>query len=218
MPTATSMIPAVSLGDPQFTANVHDGIARITELINSELSQADEVMRDTVAHLVDAGGTPFRPLFTVLAAQLGSDPDGWEVTVAGAAIELMHLGTLCHDRVVDESDMSRKTPSDNTRWTNNFAILAGDYRFATASQLASRLDPEAFAVVAEAFAELITGQMRATRGPASHIDTIEHYLRVVHEKTGSLIAASGQLGAALRRRRRADPPRSALGAHDRCCV
>ncbi len=165
MPTATSMIPAVSLGDPQFTANVHDGIARITELINSELSQADEVMRDTVAHLVDAGGTPFRPLFTVLAAQLGSDPDGWEVTVAGAAIELMHLGTLCHDRVVDESDMSRKTPSDNTRWTNNFAILAGDYRFATASQLASRLDPEAFAVVAEAFAELITGQMRATRGP-----------------------------------------------------
>lgn len=197
MPTATSMIPAVSLGDPQFTANVHDGIARITELINSELSQADEVMRDTVAHLVDAGGTPFRPLFTVLAAQLGSDPDGWEVTVAGAAIELMHLGTLCHDRVVDESDMSRKTPSDNTRWTNNFAILAGDYRFATASQLASRLDPEAFAVVAEAFAELITGQMRATRGPASHIDTIEHYLRVVHEKTGSLIAASGQLGAAL---------------------
>lgn len=57
MPTATSMIPAVSLGDPQFTANVHDGIARITELINSELSQADEVMRDTVAHLVDAGGT-----------------------------------------------------------------------------------------------------------------------------------------------------------------
>lgn len=75
MPTATSMIPAVSLGDPQFTANVHDGIARITELINSELSQADEVMRDTVAHLVDAGGTPFRPLFTVLAAQLGSDPE-----------------------------------------------------------------------------------------------------------------------------------------------
>lgn len=129
------MIPAVSLGDPQFTANVHDGIARITELINSELSQADEVMRDTVAHLVDAGGTPFRPLFTVLAAQLGSDPDGWEVTVAGAAIELMHLGTLCHDRVVDESDMSRKTPSDNTRWTNNFAILAGDYRFATASDI-----------------------------------------------------------------------------------
>lgn len=154
----------------------------------------------------------------MLAAQLGSDPDGWEVTVAGAAIELMHLGTLCHDRVVDESDMSRKTPSDNTRWTNNFAILAGDYRFATASQLASRLDPEAFAVVAEAFAELITGQMRATRGPASHIDTIEHYLRVVHEKTGLSSQHPDSSSGTSRRRRRADPPRSALGAHDRCCV
>lgn len=74
MPTATSMIPAVSLGDPQFTANVHDGIARITELINSELSQADEVMRDTVAHLVDAGGTPFRPLFTCLRRNWAPTP------------------------------------------------------------------------------------------------------------------------------------------------
>ncbi len=218
MPTATSMIPAVSLGDPQFTANVHDGIARITELINSELSQADEVMRDTVAHLVDAGGTPFRPLFTVLAAQLGSDPDGWEVTVAGAAIELMHLGTLCHDRVVDESDMSRKTPSDNTRWTNNFAILAGDYRFATASQLASRLDPEAFAVVAEAFAELITGQMRATRARLAYRhDRALPPSRAREDRLSHRSIRTARSGT-LRRRRRADPPRSALGAHDRCCV
>lgn len=118
----------------------------------------------------------------------------------------MHLGTLCHDRVVDESDMSRKTPSDNTRWTNNFAILAGDYRFATASQLASRLDPRP--------SRSSPGVRRADhradardQGPASHIDTIEHYLRVVHEKTGSLIAASGQLG-----RHSPAPPKSRSAA------
>jgi heptaprenyl diphosphate synthase len=49
-------------------------------------------------------------------------------------------------------------------------------------------------VIAETFAELVTGQMRETRGAAQHVDSVDHYLRVVYEKTGSLIAASGQLG------------------------
>ncbi len=77
-------------------------IARITELINSELSQADEVMRHG-GTCVDAGGTRLDRFFTVARHQR-LRPRRIEVTVAGAAIELMHLGTLCHDRVVDESE------------------------------------------------------------------------------------------------------------------
>ncbi len=63
------------------------------ELINSELSQLDEVMRDT-AHSVDAGGTPFRPLFTVLWWRNWAPIRRMGGSVAGAAIELMHLGRL----------------------------------------------------------------------------------------------------------------------------
>jgi heptaprenyl diphosphate synthase len=69
--------------------------------------------------------------------------------------------------------------------------------FATASRLVSRLGPDAVRVIADTFAELVTGQMRETRGAAQHVDSVEHYLRVVHEKTGSLIAASGRFGAAF---------------------
>lgn len=50
------------------------------------------------------------------------------------------------------------------RWGNNVAILAGDYLFATASRLVSRLGPEAVQLIAETFAQLVTGQMRETRG------------------------------------------------------
>jgi heptaprenyl diphosphate synthase len=126
---------------------------------------------------------------------LGPKPAAGEVTIAGAVIELVHLATLYHDDVMDEAQVRRGAPSANARWSNNIAILAGDYLFATASRLVSRLGPDAVRVIAETFAELVTGQMRETRGAAQGVDSIDHYLRVVHEKTGSLIAASGQFGA-----------------------
>ena len=101
--------------------------------------------------------------------------------------------------------MRRGAPSANARWSNNIAILAGDYLFATASRLVSRLGPDAVRVIADTFAQLVTGQMRETRGAAEHVDAVEHYLKVVYEKTACLIAASGRFGGdVLRRRRGAD--------------
>ena len=117
------------------------------------------------------------------------------MTIAGAVIEMVHLATLYHDDVMDEAEVRRGAPSANARWGNNVAILAGDYLFATASRLVSRLGPEAVRLIAETFAQLVTGQMRETRGAAEGADSVEHYLKVVHEKTGCLIGAAGRFGA-----------------------
>jgi heptaprenyl diphosphate synthase len=193
--TPATVVAGVELGDAAFAARVRDGLARIEELMERELGIGDEVVSDAVLHLFRAGGKRFRPLFTVLSAQLGPRPDAWEVTTAGAVIEMVHLATLYHDDVMDEAQVRRGAPSANARWSNNIAILAGDYLFATASRLVARLGPDAVLVIAETFAELVTGQMRETRGAGVGVDPIDHYLRVVHEKTGSLIAASGKFGA-----------------------
>ncbi|HCQ8895539.1 TPA: polyprenyl synthetase family protein, partial [Escherichia coli] len=154
----------VDLGDAAFAATVRDGVGRIEQLMDTELRSADEIMTESLTHLFKAGGKRFRPLFTVLSAQLGPDPDAADVTIAGAVIELVHLATLYHDDVMDEAEVRRGTPTANVRWGNNVAILAGDYLFATASRLVSRLGPEAVRLIAETFAQLVTGQMRETRG------------------------------------------------------
>ena len=91
--------------------------------------------------------------------------------------------------------MRRGAESANARWDNTVAILTGDYLFAHASRLVSQLGPDAVRIIAETFAELVTGQMRETRGPRDGEDAVEHYLAVVAEKTGSLIATSGRFGA-----------------------
>lgn len=190
-----SVVAGVDFGDPEFAARARGGVARIEALMEAELGRADELMSEAVQHLFRAGGKRFRPLFTVLAASLGPNPDSPDVTVAGAVIEMVHLATLYHDDVMDEAQVRRGADSANARWGNNIAILAGDYLFATASRLVSQLGPDAVRIIAETFAELVTGQMRETKGAAAGIDPIEHYLRVVYEKTACLIAASGQFGA-----------------------
>ncbi|MGY4712698.1 nonaprenyl/(2E,6E)-farnesyl/geranylgeranyl diphosphat synthase [Mycolicibacterium sp. CBM1] len=194
MRTPATVVAGVDFGDPEFAQSVRDGVARVEELMSTELRGGDELMTEAVVHLFEAGGKRFRPLFTVLSAQIGPEPDAWQVTVAGAVIEMVHLATLYHDDVMDEAQMRRGAPSANARWGNNIAILAGDYLFATASRLVSRLGPEAVLIIAETFAQLVTGQMRETKGAAQNIDPIEHYLKVVYEKTACLIAASGRFG------------------------
>jgi len=192
------VVAGVDFGDAAFATNVRDGVARIEQLMEIELRGSDDLMTEAVLHLFEAGGKRFRPLFTVLSAQLGPRPDADEVTIAGAVIELVHLATLYHDDVMDEAQVRRGAPSANLRWGNNVAILAGDYLFATASRLVSQLGPNAVRIIAETFARLVTGQMRETRGideAANGADPIEHYLKVVYEKTACLIGAAGQFGA-----------------------
>jgi heptaprenyl diphosphate synthase len=195
MKTPTTVVAGVDFGDAAFAAIVRDGVARVEQLMDAELRGSDEVMTDALLHLFLAGGKRFRPLFTVLAAQIGPRPDSWEVITAAAVIEMVHLATLYHDDVMDEAEVRRGAPSANARWGNNVAILAGDYLFATASRLVSRLGPDAVRLIAETFAQLVTGQMRETRGSAEGVDSVEHYLKVVHEKTGCLIGAAGRFGA-----------------------
>ncbi|MGI9125710.1 MAG: polyprenyl synthetase family protein [Mycobacterium sp.] len=179
---------------PLFAQTVSYSYASDEECKSSELRGSDDLMTEAVLHLFQAGGKRFRPLFTVLSAHVGPNPDNWEVTVSGAVIELVHLATLYHDDVMDEAQVRRAAPSANARWGNNIAILAGDYLFATASRLVSRLGPDAVRIVAETFAQLVTGQMRETKGTPAGEDAVSHYLKVVSEKTACLIAAAGRFG------------------------
>lgn len=180
--------------DQELDLAVKRGLARVDELMHRELRSDLALTREIAVHLINAGGKRFRPLFTLLAAQFGTG-DSDEVISAAAAVELIHLATLYHDDVMDEAPMRRGAASANVRWHNSVAILAGDYLFAHASRLVAGLGADAVRITAETFAELVTGQMRETVGPADGVDAVEHYLRVIAEKTGSLIATCGRFGA-----------------------
>jgi heptaprenyl diphosphate synthase len=141
-----------------------------------------------------AGGKRFRPMLALLAAQLGN-PQAPEVLRAAVVCELTHLATLYHDDVMDEAAVRRGAPSANSRWTNSIAILTGDLLFARASDLLADLGPDAVRIQARTFERLVVGQLRETVGPQPGEDPVAHYLEVLADKTGSLVATSARFGA-----------------------
>ncbi|MFR9806188.1 polyprenyl synthetase family protein [Pseudonocardia sp. RS010] len=190
----TQSVAGVELADPDLAAATARGLERVEELLHREVHSDYHFVSETSLHLIDAGGKRFRPLFTLLGAQVGPAPDGDEVVRAAAVVELVHLATLYHDDVMDSATMRRGAESANHRWDNTVAILTGDFLFAHASRLVADLGPDAVRIIAETFAELVTGQMRETRGPGPSDDPVRHYLQVIAEKTGSLIATAGRYG------------------------
>ncbi|WP_315657166.1 polyprenyl synthetase family protein [Amycolatopsis sp. PS_44_ISF1] len=186
----------LQIEDEQLLRSIAGGLAEVETLLRDVVKSDVQAVHDAALHLVEAGGKRFRPLFTLLSSQFGPK-QGEPVVVAAAAVELVHLATLYHDDVMDEATMRRGAESVNARWDNTVAILTGDFLFAHASRLVADLGTDAARIIAETFGELVTGQMRETVGPGPGDDPVEHYLTVIAQKTGSLIATSGRFGGMM---------------------
>jgi heptaprenyl diphosphate synthase len=191
---AVITVVPVELSDAALAADVTDGLALVEDGLRKAARAQDDLLDETSAYLIGAGGKRFRATLVLLAAQFG-DPKDERVVPSAVAIELTHLATLYHDDVMDEADVRRGSPSANSRWDNSVAILTGDYLFACASKILADLGPDAVRIQAETFSRLVTGQISETVGPRSGQDPLEHYMGVVTEKTASLIATAGQFGA-----------------------
>ena len=170
------------------------------ELIEAALLKAAEADSDMVTeaaqHIIAAGGKRFRPLLVVLGSSLGPHAVTDDVVKAAVVVELTHVASLYHDDVMDEARIRRGSVSANSRWGNTVAILVGDLLFARASDIVAELGPEFVRLQARTFSRLVQGQIAETVGP-SGADPLDHYLRVVADKTGSLIATSALFGSKI---------------------
>jgi heptaprenyl diphosphate synthase len=184
---------AIPLLDPELESAVAATLAEVEAGLHAALASGDPLVAEAARHLVDAGGKRFRPLLVAICAQFG-DHRRHEVVKAAEVVELTHVATLYHDDVMDEASLRRGTPSANSRWGNSVAILVGDFLFARAADVAAQLGPEAVRIQASTFSRLVHGQIAETVGPRD-ADPVQHYLYVLAEKTGSLMATSARFGA-----------------------
>ena len=184
----------VDFSDPALAADIADGLVGVEKVLAEAAVTEEALLTEASRHLIDAGGKRFRATLVLLAAHFGDSRDE-RIVPAAAAIELTHLATLFHDDVMDEATIRRGLPSANSRWSNTIAILTGDFLFARASSILAELGAEAIRIQAETFTRLVSGQVAETLGPRPGQDPLVHYLRVVEDKTASLIATAGRFGA-----------------------
>lgn len=172
-------------------------LVRVEAALDDAVRSEDRFLGDVASHLLSAGGKRLRPVLTLCAAYAarGADSEAHGDAITGAAsVELVHLGSLYHDDVIDEAGTRRGVPSVNARWSNIVAILAGDYLLAKASELAASLGADVAGLLAATIGELCRGQVLELQHLFDTDRTEESYYSAIEGKTASLMASSCRIG------------------------
>ena len=127
--------------------------------------------------------------------------------LGGVAVELVQVGSLCHDDVIDEAATRRGADSVNARWGNLKAILAGDFLLAKASEIAAGLGTEVAGLLAATIGRLCEGEVLELRTAYDPDRTEEAYFAAIEGKTAALFATACRVGGIVAELPRADVDR-----------
>jgi heptaprenyl diphosphate synthase len=174
-------------------------LSRVETALQAAIRVDDRFLGDVASHLLGAGGKRLRPTLTLCAAYalVGVSGDRAAVDRAvtgGASVELVHLGSLYHDDVIDEAETRRGVPSVNARWSNIVAILSGDFLLAQASVLAASLGADVAGLLASTIGELCRGQVLELQYLFKPARTEDSYYSAIDGKTASLLATAARIG------------------------
>ncbi|HEX6418650.1 MAG TPA: polyprenyl synthetase family protein [Acidimicrobiales bacterium] len=176
------------------------GMAALRERVESRLLAAvesrDRAMAEMASHLVRAGGKRLRPVLAALASTVGapSVAVGDDAVTGGVACELVHVGSLHHDDVIDEAPTRHGVDSVNARWGNLRAILSGDFLLARASELAASLGTEVATLLAATIGRLCEGEV-SELVCAYRVDrSVADYATAIDGKTAALYSTACRIG------------------------
>ncbi len=186
----------MSILDDLALAPLGDDLARVEVRLVDAVAVEDRFLGEVAEHLIKAGGKRLRPVMALSAAYAakGAATAHADAITGAACVELVHLGSLYHDDVIDEADARRGVPSVNARWSNIVAILSGDFLLAKASVLAASLGAEVAGLIGATIGELCRGQVLELQYLFNPDRTVESYTSSILGKTASLLATSARVG------------------------
>jgi heptaprenyl diphosphate synthase len=170
--------------------------ARVEQALLDAVKTPDAYLTEIASHLISAGGKRLRPVMSIAASLVGRDGQSAtdDVIQGGIACELVHLGSLYHDDVMDESETRRGVETVNARWGNLQAILAGDFLLARASEIAASLGVEVAGLLARTIGRLCEGQIEELRHTYNMARPIDSYFSSIDGKTASLYSTAARIG------------------------
>ncbi len=171
-------------------------LVRVEDALREAVRSPDRFLDEVASHLVTAGGKRIRPVLTLCAtyAAKGAGPASDAAVTGAVSVELVHLGSLYHDDVIDEAETRRGVPSVNARWSNIVAILAGDFLLARASSLAASLGADVAGLLAATIGELCRGQVLELQHLFDVDRSAEAYASAIEGKTAALFASACRIG------------------------
>lgn len=167
----------------------------VNQLMLKETRDADPFISQPLFDLIQTGGKKLRPAFVCIASHYGQgEPD--RIQAIAASIELLHLSTLIHDDIIDQSKLRRGIEAIPSKYGTDVAVYLGDYLFAKTFLLMSRYQKEeSNTLLAKAIYRICRGELKQYRFRYDSKLSISQYLRVISGKTAALFAVSLYAGA-----------------------
>lgn len=171
------------------------------DLIEKELeiavNSSSDLLNEASLHLLQAGGKRIRPVFVLLAAKFGNYQIDQIMNVA-VPLELIHMASLVHDDVIDDSEMRRGQLTVKAQWNNRVAMYTGDFIFARALEYITNIEkPQAHRILSYTMVEICVGEIIQIEDKSKLDQRLQDYFRRIKRKTALLISSSCQLGAVV---------------------
>jgi len=167
---------------------------RIEAAMHVSVQTPDSYLNEIASHLIVAGGKRLRPVLAVVAAQINGATASDDAIRGGVSCELVHLGSLYHDDVMDEADTRRGVETVNAKWGNLQAILAGDFLLSRASEIAASLGTEVAGLLARTIGYLCQGEIAQLRHTYDIGRPEASYFASIQDKTASLYGTAARIG------------------------
>src|SRR3954467_5803402 len=174
---------------------IQDEMVEVEKHITAESVASVDAVTAISQYLQSSGGKRLRPALLLISAKLAGGA-GASAIHLGAVVEMIHAATLVHDDVIDAAETRRGRPSSNVKWGNHVCVLAGDWLYMQAFQIALR--ERNFQIL-----DLLIGLTQMmVEGELIQLDRIGRInvteadcMQLVDRKTACLFSACAKLGA-----------------------
>lgn len=170
-------------------------LAYIEKELERSVESSSPVVQQASVHLLKAGGKRIRPIFVLLAAQFG-EYSIQPVAKVAVSLELVHMASLVHDDVIDDSEMRRGFETVKAKWDNRVAMYVGDYIFSRALIAIGEIENKhVHQLLANTMLEICKGEIIQIEHQQKIEQSLRDYLRRIKRKTALLLSSSCELGA-----------------------
>jgi heptaprenyl diphosphate synthase len=175
--------------------HIKTDLEKVEVLLAQSMDTDQSELKQSSTHLLRAGGKRMRPVFVLLAGRFGKLNREQVIQVA-VALELIHMATLVHDDVIDNSSLRRGKPTVKAQWDNRVAMYAGDYIISRALHIISDIQiPKVHQALSQAIYLMCRGEIDQIRDLYTSDLSTKQYLSRIKRKTALLMSISCHLGA-----------------------
>lgn len=195
-----------------------EDLIRVLQAIESHIRIHDQAIEQRIRQYIHASGKMLRPAYTLICSEIGPERDKDRAIAAAAAVQCLHMATLVHDDVIDQSDTRHGQATFNAEYGNKVAIYTGDYLFSLAFSILEPYASES-SVPRLSFKQIeadriLAGELEQLHAQYQTPSSVKHYLSQISGKTAQLFAVSCYAGAGVGKSIQSDASHAWNMGHD----